>query len=136
MALLSARDRKVMEEAQQRGSDPCGRVNMPPPFMQSQPGAGGRRGDPSQRAMSEPLEWPWPGQRSPGRLQREKTSVSWRMFFLSLSADSHSCLFWAGACWRALGFSSRFSLEKLLTGVCPSVCVCSLSPPPPPPTHS
>lgn len=40
------------------------------------------------------------------------------MFFLclSLSADSHSCLFWARACWRALGFSSRFSLEKLLTG--------------------
>lgn len=89
MALLSAPDRKVMEEAQQRGSDLCGRVNMPPLFMQSQAGAGGRRGDPSQRAMSEPLEWPRPGQQPRLVARRGKTSVK-MCFFLFFSLLSHT----------------------------------------------
>lgn len=133
MALLSAPDRKVMEEAQQRGSDLCGRVNMPPLFMQSQAGAGGRRGDPSQRAMSEPLEWPRPGQQPRLVARREKKKhQSECVFSLLLSAESHSCLFWAGARWRALApppLFFPFSLEKLLMAFCPSVCVSSLSPP-------
>lgn len=113
MALLSAPDRKVMEEAQQRGSDLCGRVNMPPLFMQSQAGAGGRRGDPSQRAMSEPLEWPRPGQAVEVGCKERKKNISQNVFFsLFLSAESHSCLFWAGARWRALGFFPVFPLKN------------------------
>lgn len=125
MVLLSSPVRKVMEEAQQRGSDLCGRVNMPPLFMQSQAGAGGQRGDPSQRAMSEPLEWPRLGQAAEVGCKERKHQL-----------ECVSSLF--PLCWVTLLFVlGRGSLEStwLFPTVFPlqnafQLFVC------PPPTHS
>lgn len=117
MALLSAADRKVMEEAQRRGSDLCGRVNMPPLFMRSQAGAGGRRGHPSHWAMSEPLEWPRPGQAAEAGCRERKHQSECGFFFsFILSAESHSCLFWGRGSLESTWLSPSSFPSKTLDG--------------------